>query len=333
MFNPEGHEVDRVLRSSALSYFLTLTSEIPGSTTAIGQGKGSSETSQLVIEPVLINKDLQRFKWLLTALADLVFCRYSQSDLLIDGDEVIGFSKESVFLGSSSDKLKNDVLELAIAIRTKLMSKSGWKNLKDLNRKLFLSSIAQTVVNEVMNLEQTSNRVFLRVKLEHVYNSSRELKGVIEDLWNRTSSDNNQMDTQPWYTAWILQPMNERRIKADSFLRQAISENLQRFEISIGSNTQASTNAQMALIVQEACQLAEDSKDSIEILSAEFNTILAYEFDASGYLSTKEFIASFEEELVAQEFSIAGETEFSHVDETDFYFSLSDTREHRSTDS
>lgn len=333
MFNPEGHAVDRVLRSSALSYFLTLTSEISGSLTAIGEGTGSSETSHLVIEPVLINKDLQRFKWLLTALADLVFCRYSQSDLLIDGDEIIGFSKESVFLGSSSDALKNDVLELAIAIRTKLMDESGWMNLKDLNRKLFLSSIAQTVVNEVMNLELTSNRVFLRVKLEHVYNSSRELKDVIDDLWNRTSSDNNQMDTQPWYTAWILQPMNERRIKADSFLRQTISKNLKRFELSIGSNTQASTNAHMALIVQEACQLAEDSKDSIEILSAEFNTILAYEFDTSGYLSTQEFIAAFEEELLAQEFSIDGETEFSHVDEADFYFSLSDTREQRSNDS
>jgi len=92
MFSPEGHEVNRILRSSALSYLRTLTSEISISKTATYEEIETNEASQKVVKPVPINKNLQRSKWLLTALADLVFCRYSQSDLEIDGEEIKGFS-------------------------------------------------------------------------------------------------------------------------------------------------------------------------------------------------------------------------------------------------
>ena len=120
MFAPERHQVDAVLRSSALSYLRTLTSEISISKTATYEEIETNEASQKVVKPVPINKNLQRSKWLLTALADLVFCRYSQSDLEIDGEEIKGFSNRSQFLGSSSDALKNDVLELANRIRIEL---------------------------------------------------------------------------------------------------------------------------------------------------------------------------------------------------------------------
>ena len=301
MFSPEGHEVNRILRSSALSYLRTLTSEISISKTATDKEIETNEASQKVVKPVPINKNLQRSKWLLTALADLVFCRYSQSDLEIDGEEIKGFSNRSQFLGSSSDALKNDVLELANRIRIELEKQKKWNDPKVLNRKLFLSSITHTVVDEIMHERTASNPVFSRMELEHHYNSNRELRDVIESIWNRTSSDTNQMDTQPWYTAWILRPKNERRIEANFLLREAISDHLSQSENSLSGNTQVSTNTHMALIVKEACRLAQDPKNSFEILSAEFNTILVYEFDTSGCLGIQEFIEVFEEELEEQE--------------------------------
>jgi len=329
MFNPEGHEVNRVLRSSALSYLRTLTSESAISKTATNKEIEPIEASQKVVKPVPINKNLQRSKWLLTAIADLVFCRYSQSDLEIDGDEIKGFSNRSQFLGSSSDALKNAVLELANRIRIELQKQKKWNDPKSLNRKDFLASITPTVVDELMHKKSASNPVFSRMELEHHYNSNRGLRDVIEIIWNRTSSDTNQMDTQPWYTAWILQPKNERRIEANVLLHQAISDHLSQFEKPLSGDTQVSTNTHLALIVKEACQLAQDPKDSIEILSSEFNTILVYEFDTSGCLGTQEFIGVFQRELKEridkdcderdeQDFSTDDESDFSNDDESDF---------------
>lgn len=326
MFNPKGNEVDLVLRSSALSYFYKLTSENSNSEPAANEGDNSGEALQLVGKPVLINKDLQRFKWLFKALADLVFCLVPRSDLHMVDNEIKGFSKEPSFSGSSDVTLKNDVLELAKAIRTNLIGRSKWENLMDENRTNFLITIDDAVVTEIM--KATSNRVFKRVKLEHVYNPGNELKDVLKILWSRVI-DANQIDSQPWYTAWIIQPANERRIKANGLLCQAI-ELLTSPEMPIGSDAQNPlTNA---LIVKEACRLAEiakvteikdnkdaeikDFKDSTEILSAEFNTILAYEFDTSGYLSKQEFIAAFMEKLIEQENSNDDQSDFSNVDET-----------------
>lgn len=318
MFTPKGHEVDAVLRSSALSYFYKLTSENSNSEPAANEGDNSREALQMVGKPVLINKELQRFKWLFEALADLVFCLVSRSDLLIVGNEINGFSKESSFSGSSDNALKNDVLALAHAISTKLILQSKWENLMDKNRKNFLTTTEPTVGEEIMSA--TSNRVFKRVKLEHVYNPGKELEDVLKILWGRVI-DATSLDSQPWYTAWIIQPTNERRIKANGLLRQAI-EILTSSEMPIGSDAQNPlTNA---LIVKEACRLAEiakdakikDFKDSTEILGAEFNTILAYEFDTSGYLSKQEFIAAFMEKLIEQENSSDDQSDFSNVDET-----------------
>ena len=326
MFTPKSNEVDLVLRSSALSYFYKLTSENSNSEPAANEGDNSSEALQMAEKPVLIDKNLQRFKWLFGALADLVFCLVSRSDLLIVGNEINGFSKEPSFSGSSDDALKNDVLELANAIRTNLIGRSKWENLMDENRTNFLITIDDAVVTEIM--KATSNGVFKRVKLEHVYNPGNELKDVLKILWSRVI-DANQIDSQPWYTAWIIQPANERRIKANGLLRQAI-ELLTSPEMPIGSDAQNPlTNA---LIVKEACRLAEiakdtetkdfkdtetkDFKETTEILGAEFNTILAYEFDTSGYLSKQEFIAAFKEKLIEQENSRDDQSDFSNVDET-----------------
>ena len=326
MFTPKGNEVDLVLRSSALSYFYKLTSENSNSEPAANEGDNSSEALQLAEKPVLIDKNLQRFKWLFGALADLVFCLVSRSDLLMVDNEIKGFSKEPSFSGSSDVPLQNDVLKLANAIRTNLIGQSKWENLMDENRKNFLITIDDAVVTEIM--KETSNRVFKRVKLEHVYNPGKNLKDVIKILWGRVI-EANQIDSQPWYTAWIIQPANERRIKANGLLRQAI-ELLTSPEMPIGSDAQNPlTNA---LIVKEACRLAEiakdtetkdfkdtetkDFKETTEILGAEFNTILAYEFDTSGYLSKQEFIAAFKEKLIEQENSRDDQSDFSNVDET-----------------
>ena len=334
MFTPKSNEVDLVLRSSALSYFYKLTSENSNSEPAANEGDNSSEALQLAEKPVLIDKNLQRFKWLFGALADLVFCLVSRSDLLMVDNEIKGFSKEPSFSGSSDVPLQNDVLKLANAIRTNLIGQSKWENLMDENRKNFLITIDDAVVTEIM--KETSNRVFKRVKLEHVYNPGKNLKDVIKILWGRVI-EANQIDSQPWYTAWIIQPANERRIKANGLLRQAI-ELLTSPEMPIGSDAQNPlTNA---LIVKEACRLAEIAKDSetkdfkdtetkdfkdtetkdfketTEILGAEFNTILAYEFDTSGYLSKQEFIAAFKEKLIEQENSRDDQSDFSNVDET-----------------
>ena len=326
MFTPKSNEVDLVLRSSALSYFYKLTSENSNSEPAANEGDNSSEALQMAEKPVLIDKNLQRFKWLFGALADLVFCLVSRSDLLMVDNEIKGFSKEPSFSGSSDDALKNDVLELANAIRTNLIGRSKWENLMDENRTNFLITIDDAVVTEIM--KATSNGVFKRVKLEHVYNPGNELKDVLKILWSRVI-DANQIDSQPWYTAWIIQPANERRIKANGLLRQAI-ELLTSPEMPIGSDAQNPlTNA---LIVKEACRLAEiakdtetkdfkdtetkDFKETTEILGAEFNTILAYEFDTSGYLSKQEFIAAFKEKLIEQENSRDDQSDFSNVDET-----------------